>query len=337
METVVSIAKKVRDASNKFEENNSELKRRYLIKNIYTFNFLVSKIDVSCGSFGTGYPFYALKPDLTGKLPVIGEQIRYNNELSYNASQSKSKIWGCKGCLTRNYDRMPDLKKMCKPCPNVDDGVKPRKVLNRLPDIDMWMVCKDGQLEEASRALSVLFDKFGMHTSDVDPVQTIADMQEIADDLERGVMPKKFLPIDAHIIEYSTLKELIEKVPFELELASKNGEVPYWPIHPLSYRKTWQYDDTAYNFVHDYLSTLTEFNFDETLKQLLQSTRSSIAKSYSVDELYRFLIETGPDSVKRRHETKELQERFKDRIEAWNSVPTVNKKDKGEDDEEWEV
>lgn len=337
METVVSIARKVRDVSNKFEECNSELKRKYLIKNIFTFNFLVSKIDVNCGSFGTGYPFYALKKGLKGQLPVINEQIRYDNQLSENAEKSKRLIWGCRGCLSRNYDRMPDLKQMCKPCPNMDNGVKPREILKRLPDIDMWMVCKDGCVLEASQALAVLLDEFGIYTSDVAPIQTIQDMQEIADDLERGVMPKKFLPIDAHIIEYSKLKELIENVPFELEQATKDGEVPYWPIHPLSYRKTWQYDDEAYNFVHDFLSSLTEYNFDNILLQALQSARMSIAQSYSAQELYKFLIETGPQSVKRRHETKELKERFEDRIKSWITVPEVDKKDKGEDDEEWEV
>ena len=64
-------------------------------------------------------------------------------------------------------------------------------------------------------------------------------------------MPKKFLPIDAHIMEYSAMQELISQVPAVLREARENKEKPYLPIHPKSYRKIWQYDDEAYNFISD--------------------------------------------------------------------------------------
>ena len=47
------------------------------------------------------------------------------------------------------YDIMPDLKIVCKPCPNMIDSLKPRKIINRLPDLDMWLVCEDGSIEQA--------------------------------------------------------------------------------------------------------------------------------------------------------------------------------------------
>ena len=60
----------------------------------------------------------------------------------------------------------------------IEAGLKPRKVINRLPDIDMWMVCEDRYVEEAKKELRELFDELDMHTSDVDPVQSIKDFKE---------------------------------------------------------------------------------------------------------------------------------------------------------------
>ena len=57
--TVKEIINIVEKASTDFEKENSELKRKYLIWNIETFNFWASKVSVGLGSFGTGYPFYA--------------------------------------------------------------------------------------------------------------------------------------------------------------------------------------------------------------------------------------------------------------------------------------
>ena len=74
-------------------------------------------------------------------------------------------------------------------------------------------------------------------------------------------VPKIFLPIDAHIMEQSKLEELISQVPDELRLTKLEGRKPYLPIRPKSLRKKWQYDDEAYNFIYDYLSAFTAFNF----------------------------------------------------------------------------
>ena len=212
---------------------------------------------------------------------------------------------------------MPDLKQICKPCLKMDNSLKPRKVINRLPDIDMWMISKEKNIGEAKDQLISLFNEYDMRTSDVDPINTINDMAEISEQLKDGIMPKKLLPIDAHIISYENIYSLIEKMPYVLDKALKNNDIPYLPIHPLSLRKTWQYDDTAYNFVHDYLSSLTDFNFEGDLKQILYETRNIVANNYSFEELYNFLLLTGPDSVKRRHKTLVLKDRFKERVDSW--------------------
>ena len=61
-------------------------------------------------SFATGYPFCVLEEGLNGDLPVINEQIRYNDELAFNASKSDKKYWVCADCMEKNYFNMPDLK-----------------------------------------------------------------------------------------------------------------------------------------------------------------------------------------------------------------------------------
>ena len=173
---------------------------------------------------------------------------------------------------------MPDLKQICKKCPQINDALKPRKVINRLPDLDMWMICEQDDIENASKKMQSHLTQFGFTTSDVDPVKTIYDLQEIVQSLKNDQMPRKKLPIDTHIIDNVTLYTLISKIPDILDYCYNHDEIPYLPIHPLSLRKTWQKDDTAYNFVHDYLSSFSEFQMDDNLKKLLDETRKVVAK-----------------------------------------------------------
>ena len=105
------------------------------------------------GTFGTGYPLYALDENLEGNLPIISEQVRYNRQLVRDGKPVQKSIWLCKECLDKKYKDMPDLKKICRPCPNMIDSLKPRKIINRLPDVDMWLICKDGCVEQAQDEL----------------------------------------------------------------------------------------------------------------------------------------------------------------------------------------
>lgn len=315
--SINEIIKKVTQASTSFEKNNSDLKRRYLVRNIQLFNYIVSLIDGNQGSFGTGYPFYVLQKDLSGKLPIIKEHVRYSEELINEAKKCSQSEWICEDCLTENDTSMKDLKHACKPCPNMDDGLKPRKLMNRLPDLDMWMVCKDGQIEKTEKKLAELLEKFNIHTSDIDPVQTIKDMEEISEDIKNGNMPNKFLPIDAHIIEYSVIKRLIEQVPDEIEKAEKNNRNAFLLIHPKSYRKVWQYDEDGYNFVSDFLAAFTEFNLVESLDEALKQSRLNIVNKYSPEKLYEIYIQATNEASKRRHKTPELSQIFKERVNGW--------------------
>lgn len=168
--TVKEMVNQVEVASTTFEKTNTDLKRKFLIWNIEAFNTIASAVSVNRGSFGTGYPFYVLDKDLKGDIPIISEQVRYNRQLVKDGEPVQKSIWECKECLKRNYATMPDLKTVCKPCPNMLDSLKPRKLINRLPDLDMWIVCKDGKVEVAQEELTKLLEKYNMRTSDVDPL-----------------------------------------------------------------------------------------------------------------------------------------------------------------------
>lgn len=303
-------------ASNEFERANSELKREYLIKNINVINAVMSRVPGYCGSFGTGYPFYVLDFKLEGELPIIEEQIRYNDEL-LEAAKKLDSGWRCESCLNTCSQSMPDLKQICKPCPQMHDDLKPRKVINRLPDIDMWMICLDPYVDIAKDKLARIFDTLDMRTSDVDPIQTIKDITEISNDLSNGTMPTKMLPLDIHIIKYSKISSLISEIPYVINDAIRYNQKPYLPIHPISLRKTWQFDDEAYNFVLDYMYSLTPFSWKKNLNNKLETSRTIISELFSDEELNDILRSVSPDSVTRRLKTKQLQNVYQRRINSW--------------------
>lgn len=317
-----NICLEVVESSNKFEENNfknKDLKKMYIKKNIDIINSVMEHTIGYRGSFGTGYPFYAIDSDFKEDLPVIKEQIRYNEELRTTILNAKLKKWPCESCLPVNGPYMEDLKQICIPCPRLEKELKPRKVINRLPDIDMWMVCEDTKVEEAKKELKETFDQLGMHTSDVNPIQTFKEFKEIITDLEDGKMPIKMLPLDVHVVKYSELSNLLDQVPFTILNSSNLGEVPYLPILPDSLRKKWQKDDEAYNFTLDFLYSMTDFNFEKILKQRLDYTRNLVARQLTEEKSMEMLDLVSPDSVKRRFENKTLKKSYKRRINSWKN------------------
>lgn len=302
-------------ASTTFELTNTDIKRQYIVSNIMMYNAIVSLINESKGTFGTGYPFYVLDKNLQGALPVIGEQLRYNDALLSDAGSQTD--WLCAQCLTENGFKMPNIKEICNACPDVMKALKPRKVINRLPDLDMWTICNPEDIESVSVQLAELLKKYEFNTSDVDPLKTIYELESLVLKVKGGQIPDEHLPIDTHIIDNVTLYTLIAEIPDRLKQAMKKEETPYAPISPLSLRKKWQHDDMPYNFVHDFLSSFHEFRIDDDMQHLLDETRTYVAKHYSFDQLYKWLLESGGESVQRRHQTEGLKESFKRRVEEW--------------------
>lgn len=325
--TIKEVVEEVERSSTTFEKTNTELKRKYLKWNIEVFNMIAASVRVSRGSFGTGYPFYVLDRDLNGEIPIISEQIRYNRQLVRDGEPVRKSIWHCKSCLKKNYEIMPDLKIVCKPCPNMIDSLKPRKIINRLPDLDMWLVCEDGKVEQAQTKLGELLEKYNIRTSDVAPLQSLSDIVQIATTLKDGSFPRVFLPIDAHIMEKSKLEELIAQVPDELKLAKAEERKPYLPIRPKSLRKVWQYDDEAYNFIYDYLSAFTAFNFTKGMEDTLQKSRIRVVEENTPEELFDFLMQVATPANFRRFQEHELEEIFYKRITGWSEQAKKQKED----------
>mgnify|MGYP004530834861 FL=1 len=302
------------EASSIFETNNTDLKRLYILENIKKFNNMAKYVSNYNGTFGTGYPFYALDSDLKGKLPIIEEQLRYNKELLEKIKESNKIIWLCGKCLEEQGETLPDLKQICKPCPRIDNELKPRKIINRLPDIDMWIVSEKKNVEQTKEEMTKLFDSFDLYPSDINPIRTMQDIIDISENIVQGTMPDKNLPLDAHIIDKETLIDLIENVPKTLK-ESVSENTPYLPIHPQSYRKKWQYDDEAYNFIYDYLSAFTPFNCD--IMEMLVDSRKKVSSDFTNDELFKFLYSSATDANKRRFESKSLKKIFNERMETW--------------------
>lgn len=181
----------------------------------------------------------------------------------------------------------------------------------------MWMICEDDKISLASKQLAYVFDDLGMCTSDVDPVKSIHDVYEIATSLDKEIMPSKKLPLDVHIIEYSKIEELLNKIVPTFIKATSNSVAPYLAIHPLSLRKKWQYDDVAYNFAFDYLFSLTPFSWEDDLNNKLMKSRFELRSLFSEDDLIEIFDLVASDSVKRRFETKTVKKCYGRRLKLW--------------------
>lgn len=181
----------------------------------------------------------------------------------------------------------------------------------------MWLICEDGCVNQAQEELIELLKKCNMSTSDIDPIASIEDFNQIAKDLKAGIMPKSYLPIDAHIIEYSKIKSLIEQVPQVLNDARNREIKPYLPISPKSYRKKWQYDDEAYNYIYDYLSAFTPFNFTEELNEALVESRRKVVLDHTPEKLFDFLLQSATEANFRRYQSIKLEQYFMKKIEDW--------------------
>lgn len=310
---------RVANISDGYEKENTELKKEYIKKSIESIVSIMMAVPGFKGSFGTGYPFYALGKDFSGDLPIIEEQLSYNSKLVSAAVESRLSTWSCEKCLEEKGPLMKDLKVICKPCPKIDKELKPRKIINRLPDLDIWLVVDDNLYEESKKILATYLQAYHIEPSDNDVLGTINKVESIVTDLQEGRFPSEILPIDVHIIRYSELDNLIKEAPNETIKAYSNGELPYLPIRPISWRKRWQHDDEAYNFVFDFLCSMTPFNFDEELLGNLIESRNIIANCFTSEELDDIFESISSDAVRRRFATKPLMRLYRKRVSEWKN------------------
>ena len=134
-------------------------------------------------------------------------------------------------------------------------------------------------------------------------------------------------------INEDMIQEFISKDPSVLGLGDlttvKREKIqPYLPIHPKSYRKQWQYDDEAYNYIYDFLSAFTEYNFSEELQNSLDRSRFKVSSEFSEDELFDFLLSSATKSNFRRFQSVELEDYYRKRIQGWKKIR--GKKEQGD-------
>jgi len=269
------------------------------------------------GAFETGYPCYVLGPNFEGNLSIVYEQLRYNEELR-KAGENNNEPWTCPSCCKTNDGYMRDLKNVCYPCSSVDNAVKPRKLMNRLPDMDLWFICENGKLNETSSVLSEKLQRINMFPSDIDIKGTIEVIKSINDSLERNETPRCFLPIDAHIIEYDKLLSCIIGVPKNIEDNLRVGKAPYIPIAPLSLRKEWQYDDHAYNFVLDFLFSFSEWELEPEMEKVLKDSRKQITDTFTTEQIQKIIRMVSGEANKRRIDSSQaIREKTAKRINSW--------------------
>ena len=142
-------------------------------------------------------------------------------------------------------------------------------------------------------------------------------------------MPKIFLPIDTHIIEYSKLRHLIEQVPDVLRIAKEEKNCPYLPIYPKSYRKDWQYDDEPYNYIYDFLAAFTEFNFSKELQQALNRSRLQVSSENSEDNLtdediLEIIADMKPDGLEANYLYVDRNNNKINEMKKWNKFAKEN-------------
>lgn len=311
-----TVVEKVAYMSELFEKTNTELKRRYFLNCIMEIIKIGKQSQGFKGGFGTGYPFYLLDDNFRGTLPIVREQLRYNHELVKIFDLQRLEEWPCESCLASFGKDMPDLKTECKPCGKIIDELKPRKVINRLQDLDIFFIFEEEKIEDAEKQIQETLEERGIQTSDVDPLRTFSEADEIISDIYTGKMPKIILPPDIHITTDRKIIELIAKTPEVIIKSIERNIKPELLFTPISLRKTWQYDKKPINFILDYLLSLTPLAMENNeIEKLIDTTRKEIATKYSDLELLGILDFIAPKVVKSKMDV--IEKPFQKRMGVW--------------------
>ena len=159
-EDTLRIVEFVARLSSMYELENTSLKKAYMQQEIENIKNVFKLSSNYRGTFGTGYPFYAVGDDMKYDLPVILEQLRYNTELIEECRKQDTRLWACFNCLEEKIDEFPNLKIYCKHCTALSDELKPRKVINRIPDLDIWCVAKKRTTLKICDELSHLLEHY---------------------------------------------------------------------------------------------------------------------------------------------------------------------------------
>lgn len=295
----------------KFTGDESRIKGEYFDYQFDRFYEAVKDIPGVLGVFGTGYPFYAYQED--GSIADIPEMRRYQD--SFRSAISRDRLrsyggWLCGACELACD--LPDLKKYCKPCDSVD--FKPRDIFKALPDLDYWVVVDDPVSDEAQHQQELDIQERARAAafvpSDSNIIQTIATTKYAMETVLRGYRPGAVLPADMHVITKSALLACIKATPDAIRYGGTVG------IAPRSLHKTWEDTDEPYDFIKDFLFSLTPHTLnDDELSEALVSARREVYTLVAADPVRA--VADRAEKEKRQLEAPDVEKCLRRRISSW--------------------
>ncbi|HVC36737.1 MAG TPA: hypothetical protein VNE40_04845 [Candidatus Dormibacteraeota bacterium] len=303
-----SLIQQVLQQAIRFNNDTRPEKGQYLLGEFHDFAETMQHIPGYLGVFGTGYPFYAFRPD--GSVLPVPEISRFLEETTEKVSQDKERLagrWACTACQVQND--LPDLKTICRPCDMV--GLKPRQVFKALPDLDFWViVAQDGpSIEEIIEKQA---HQAGFYQSDSSIYRAVRDTGRVLKALAEGTKPDTRLPIDMHVITGQEFSELLRRV----DNITQDTNDPKVLVSPRTLHVNWEHVDTPYNFTKDFVWSLTEKGLEESLSVALQATRRTMAEKLHNGQIARLAIES-EDIPKRQLADPTMLGIFAKRINEW--------------------
>lgn len=299
------------EATIVFNEDESPEKGAYFDAQFELFDTIMSAKDGVIGTFGTGYPFYARKDD--GGVHAIEEVSRFVESIRQDLNNDRARQfgrWPCHLCDMAND--LPDFKKFCKPCDDVD--FKPRDLFKALPDLDYWIVVDD--MDEASidalqQTSTDALREAGFYTSDSNIDKAVnKTMNAVQPDAAGRYNPRFMLPVDTHMVTKSTLIDCLEATPDAITSSA------FVPIAPFSLRKDWGGTDNGYDFIKDFLFSFTENSFkdSELTNKLVEARQAAYAVVHSNPADY---VAARASKEKRQLETAGVRDCLEKRISSW--------------------
>lgn len=274
-----------------------------IVKEIQDINKSVQAIPGFKGSFGLGYPFYAMNDlsDSVEEVPAINDFIEQSQSLVRQSRDFAGEVWPCAGCQETRH--LPDLKSQCKPCNDV--LFKPRDLFKALPDIDVVNVF-DAPTCETELQLQDVLQKMNLLQSDSDIrgtyLRTMGTLQQNN--------PSK-LPIDAHIWSLAS---------FEACCGALRENPAYVENQIISRSLHTRWEDNQINFWFDFIFSLTEIGeIDAVLKGTVDETRRTLVQSLGKDEIKR-LVGRVSARGKAILDDPKMEQIFDERISSWQNL-----------------
>ena len=81
------------------------------------------------------------------------------------------------------------------------------------------------------------------------------------------------------------------------------------------------------NFIYDYLSAFTAFNFTQEMEDTLQKSRIRVVQEHTPEELFEFLMQSATPANFRRFQEHKLEEIFYNRVTSWSDLAKKQKED----------